>query len=159
MDPYGSHVGWLYDEEYASGRYHGLYENMEYAFKYDDVIKQTKREVAKLRRAKKHGEVSKELEKLELDNEDMVEDINIIEHYPIYLAMFSLLYKSGKSDASIFYPTLDCLEKYRQDQITNGYRKAYLTFMTTLTVGEISTDSSSWLPGSNMSSFSVTPWN
>ena len=112
-------------------------------FKYDDVTKQTKREVAKMRRAKKLGEVSKELEKLELQDEDITEDVSIIDHYPLYLAMFSLLCKSGNSDASVLYPTIDCLEKYQQEKTEQGYRKAYRTLLTIMTSGTCSSTGTS----------------
>ena len=78
-----------------------------------------------------------------LQDEHITEDVSIIEHYSLYYAMFSLLYGTGKSDANILSPTIDCLEKYQQDQTKHGCRKAFLTFMTTLTSGQLSTDTSS----------------
>ena len=111
----------------------GYMKSMEYAFKHDDVIKQTKREVAKMRLAKRVGDIPKELDKLELDDLDSVEDVNIIDHYPLYLAMFSLLYRTGHTDASNMNPTINGLEKFRQDRKDNGYRHAYRALLVTLT--------------------------
>ena len=121
----------------------GYMKNMEYAFKYDDVIKQTKREVAKLRRAKKLGEVPKELDQLALQDEDVTEDVSLIEHYSLYYAMFALLCGTGLSDVSILNPTNDCLEKYQQDKTEQGYRKAYRTLLTVMKSGTCSSTGTS----------------
>ena len=127
----------------------GYMKTMEYAFKYDDVIKETKREIAKMRRAKRLGtstsNLSPDLEKLSLDDQDLIEEVNIVDHYPIYFAMFSFLHKAKNKDLDFLEPTPPSLADYRQDIISQGFRKAYINLVnkTTGDQGEISDRSTS----------------
>ena len=76
---------------------------MQYAFKYDDVIKNTKREVAKRRkelRGNGNGHTSekamKQIQDLHLPLEDAEYDVldqnnvNVIDHYPLYYVLLTL---------------------------------------------------------------------
>ena len=114
----------------------GYMKTMQYAFKYDDVIKETKREIAKIRWAQKAGTVPKVVEELGS------EDINIVEHYPVYYAMFNFLY-TPTDDANIIMPTTDMQQRYTQQKATIGYREAYHALMVLLTAGNCATSESS----------------
>ena len=140
MDSYWSHVSGLYDKEHAPDAMMGYMKSMEYAFKYDDVIKQTKREIAKIRRAQRAGTVPKALEELETETES--EEINIVEHYPLYYAMFNLL-KSPSDDNRLLHPTSDIYQQYQQQKSEKGYRYAYRALMATLATGPHTTSDSS----------------
>ena len=103
MGTYRSHVGGLYDKVYAPDMMLTYLKTMQYAFKYDDVINNTKREVAKRRKELREGgntkqseEILKQIEDLKLPLEDSEYDaleqnnVNVIDHYPLYYAMLTL---------------------------------------------------------------------
>ena len=114
----------------------GYMKSMEYAFKYDDVIKETKREIAKARKALRSGTVPKVLEETEL------EEVSIVEHYPVYYAMFNLL-RMPPDDTNILVPTSDIYRHHLQQRLELGYRQAYRALMVTLTTGSTTSSESS----------------
>ena len=121
----------------------GYMKTMEYALKYDDVIKETKREIAKLRR-KKTAETALQrdgLNELEekIDNTNL-EHVNLVEHSSLCYDMFSLLYPQPKTTIRI--PSGTLLVEYTQKKTTHGYRGAYHRLYDVLCTGAISDESS-----------------
>ena len=103
-------------------------KRMEYAFKYDDVIKQTKREVAKHRKAAREAKIPKDVP----NNPETYEDyekqcINVVQHYELYYPMFKFLYNQSN--------TLP-LDTYSGDygvlKQQHGYREAYILLVKQL---------------------------
>ena len=96
-------------------------KTMEYAFKYDDVIKNTKREIAKQRKAaREKKECSKLPQKEEVYDDYDVNNINIVNHYHLYYPMLAYWYDDQKTPS---------ICQYRGDFGTlkekHGYRDAY----------------------------------
>ena len=96
-------------------------KNMEYAFKYDDVIRQTKREISKQRKAirdAKKGIVPLP-EQPETYDEYEEQDVNIVQHYSLYLPMFRFLYQP--QDVKM----VQYVGNYGQLKRELGFRRAY----------------------------------
>ena len=111
---------------------------MQYAFKHDDVIKNTKREVAKRRKKRQGRRKTQQLDKdmqqiqdLELPLEESEyhalekSDVNVVEHYPLYYAMLTL--QSPPSDERIPILTIKDFSKLKTQL---GFRKAYHNMVT-----------------------------
>ena len=116
----------------------GYMKSMEYAFKYDDVIKETKREIAKLRGANREGEIPKDLESLE----SMSDDIKLVEHYDLYYTLFTFLL-SGPSNVNLVHPSRSLMEQYMEQRKEKGYRAAYHALVVASAAGPLSSESSS----------------
>ena len=119
----------------------GFMKNMEYALKYDDVIKSTKREIAKTRKRKKEAEDSADLDRLSTQLEEN-DDVNLVDHYDIYYQMFLVLHPTQPTTPMIF-PTLPLWNHYQQEKQVLGYRPAYRELSQALCVGIIETSSTS----------------
>ena len=103
--------------------------HMEYAFKYDDVIKHTKREVAKQRKAAREQKAAtagkqKKLQQLpqtdQCYDEYEQQEINVVNNYDAYYPMFKYWYAPDKEDTILQY-TGD----YPALVTKHGYRVAY----------------------------------
>ena len=102
-------------------------KHYNYAFKYDDVIKHTKREIAKTRKAAREANSSKAPKVVpNTDHEDEAEynDINIIDHYNTYFAAFKKMYP--QDEKMIIYSYEGDYQKLKSD---HGYRHAYAIAM------------------------------
>ena len=112
-------------------------KTMQYAFKYDDVIKNTKREVAKRRKELREGGNSKHSESnlkhikdLKLPLEDSEYDdldqnnVNVVDHYPLYYAMLTLQTPPPVEKVSTF--TIKDFPKLKRQL---GCRRAYQTMI------------------------------
>ena len=112
-------------------------KTMQYAFKYDDVIKNTKREVAKRRKALRDGgnikqskDVVKQIQDLKLPLEDSEYDdleqrnVNVIDHYPIYYAMLTL-----QNPPPVDRPPTFTVKDFPKLKQQLGCRKAYQTMI------------------------------
>ena len=94
---------------------------MTYAFKYDDVIKNTKREVAKRRKLDKEAKRLEKLPKeLQVYDDYLEQEINVIDHYPQYYPMFSYWYEKQKK-----IPLCQYSGDFDQLKKKHGYRQAY----------------------------------
>ena len=113
-------------------------KTMQYAFKYDDVIKNTKREVAKRRKEKREGEKTKQSEEamhqiqdLELPLEESEYDaleksnVNVVDHYPLYYAMLTLQAHPPVERIPIF-----AIKDFSKLKTQLGFRKAYHNLVT-----------------------------
>ena len=113
-------------------------KTMQYAFKYDDVIKNTKREVAKRRKevresgkAKQSDKAMQQIQDLELPLEeseyDALEksDVNVIDHYPLYYAMLTL-----QSPPSVERIPIFAIKDFSKLKTQLGFRKAYHNTVT-----------------------------
>ena len=69
----------------------------EYAFKYDEVIRHTKRELAKARKALR----SKTTLTPEKCDDALSQDVNIVQHYDFYYDIFSFLYCNATQDVNL----------------------------------------------------------
>ena len=111
---------------------------MQYAFKYDDVIKNTKREIAKRRKeAKECGNnkqavtAMQQVQDLELPSEEGEYDtleknhVNVVDHYPLYYAMFTL----QTSPPTERIPTFT-IRNFNTLKVQLGFRQAYRTLVT-----------------------------
>ena len=67
-------------------------KSMIYALKYDDVIKNTKREVAKQRKRIRTESSLSDAKEEETYDQYSAQHINVVDHYDLYLPMFRLLY-------------------------------------------------------------------
>ena len=106
-------------------------KNMEYAFKYDDVIKQTKREVAKQRKAAREKLLPDKLPKDEQTYDEYdVNHVNVLEHYHLYLPMFQFLYH--EESPVRLTPYDGDFEKLKEEQ---GFRSAYTLVVSQLCSG------------------------
>ena len=100
---------------------------MEYAFKYDDVIKNTKREVAKRRKEARNQKLSASLEQLSGWAE---QEVNLLDHYDVYYSMFSLTDSSSADNViSITYNP-----DYLNLKTLHGFHNAYMKTMDLLCV-------------------------
>ena len=109
-------------------------QTTEYAFKYDDVIKHTKREVAKARKAIREGKKVQNEEQIkdlpqeeETYDEYEAQDVNLITNYEVYRPMFSLLYPQPKQERLLTYSG-----DYRELVREKGFQKAYETVVLAL---------------------------
>ena len=111
---------------------------MQYAFKYYDVIRNTKREVAKRRKeVRECGKQSnrkkamQQIQDLELPLEeseyDALEksDVNVIDHYPLYYAMLTL-----QSPPSVERIPIFAIKDFSKLKTQLGFRKAYQNMVT-----------------------------
>ena len=113
-------------------------KNYQYAFKYDDVIKHTKREIAKTRKAAREAKsalknnVDTSLEdafsKLNIDDADY-EDINWIDHYDVYFSAFAKMYPQESTPIIHHYEG-----DYQKLKVDHGYRDAYQLLVDQLCV-------------------------
>ena len=94
-------------------------KTMEYAFKYDDLIKNTKRELAKTR--KKAREAKQALTEADCDS-FLVQQINLVEHYQQYYQIFEVMYAQDEVRDHIVQFQGD-FDKIKQEI---GYRSAYV---------------------------------
>jgi len=104
-------------------------KNYQYAFKYDDVIKHTKREIAKTRKAAREAKsalknnVDTSLEdafsKLNIDDA-YYQDINWIDHYDVYFSAFAKMYPQEETRIIHYYDG-----DYQKLKVDHGYRNAY----------------------------------
>ena len=96
-------------------------KNMEYAFKYDDVIRQTKREIQKARKAIRDANkpVVPLPEKDETYDEYEEQGVNIVQNYDLYLPMFRFLYQPKE------VKLVQYVGNYVQLKKEIGFRKAY----------------------------------
>jgi len=107
---------------------------MEYAFKYDDVIKNTKRAIAKERKAKREAKAQGKQNQAQVPQTDAEYDeyeeqnVNIVEHYEVYLPMLKYLYDDSRKE-KIYTYTGD-YHKLKQEI---GFRPAYLQLVEILT--------------------------
>ena len=92
-------------------------KHMEYAFKYDDVIKYTKRAVAKER---KEARDKKKLQALPTKEQLEEKEINLITDYSKYYSMFDYMYPTDDKLNIVQYPG-----DFRQLVTVKGYRGAY----------------------------------
>jgi hypothetical protein len=109
-------------------------KTMEYAFKYDDIIKNTKREVAKRRKAARTGVVPTELPTCTEVYEDyLVQNINVVDHYDLYLPMFEFLYPNLAKSNPIALNHYD--GDYNSLKREHGFVHAYTLICRQLCVG------------------------
>ena len=99
-------------------------KNMQYAFKYDDVIKETKREVAKARKATRLGNIPTEPKTYD---EYDANNVNIVDNYDLYYPMLKLLYPTTTNPIMFTYK-----DDYQSLKKEKGYRDAYRVLVTTL---------------------------
>ena len=99
----------------------GYLKTMDYAFKYDDVIKNTKREIAKQRKAFRQ----------KLSAKDVAEkrDINLVEHYSECYALFSQQAPSLSGESWNLLTWTGDFGKLRKEI---GYRAAYIRIVDDL---------------------------
>ena len=98
----------------------------QYAFKYDDVIKNTKRAVAK---ARKEAREKKALDKLPLEEECdvcLAQDINVIQHYELYYPFFEYLYPQDTIRLNHYAGNYEALVKEK------GFEEAYVQIVQSL---------------------------
>ena len=116
MDTHRSHASRLYDEKHPPDAMLGYLKSMEYAFKYDDVIKNTKREIAKQRRLLKKG--------VEEETCQNTQDLNFIDHYPQCYVLLTQYFSSSspKDDWKLLVWDGD----FDQLKKNIGYRAAYV---------------------------------
>ena len=77
----------------------------------------------------------------ELEVKDL-EEVNIVDHYPTYYAMFSFL-QAPTNDVQLLHPTSDLYQQYQRQREMEGYRQAYRALMVTLTTGSLENSDSS----------------
>ena len=112
-------------------------KTMQYSFKYDDVIKNTKREVAKRRNelreagnTKQSDKVLKPIKDLNLPLEDSEYDaleqnnVNVIENYPLYYAMLTL-----QSPPPVDRIPILTIKDFPKLKMQLGCRRAYQTMI------------------------------
>ena len=99
----------------------GYLKTMNYAFKYDDVIKNTKREMAKQRKAFRE----------KISAKDVAEkcDINVIEHYSECYALFSQQSPQHSKESWNLRTWSGDFGKLRKEI---GYRAAYIRIVDDL---------------------------
>ena len=122
----------------------GLMKNMEHALKYDDVIKSTKREIAKTRKRKgeaikTEAEESADMDRLysQLGDND---DVNTVYHYDLYYQMFLVLHPT-QPNTPMIAPSLLLWKHYQQERHVLGHRPAYPELYQALCVGTVDTSS------------------
>ena len=111
---------------------------MQYAFKYDDVIKNTKREVAKRRKevrergnTKQSEKAMQQIQDLELPLEESEYDaleknnVNVVDHYPLHYAMLTLQTPPPVERIPIF-----TIKDFPKLKTQLGFRKAYQNMVT-----------------------------
>ena len=99
----------------------------KYAFKYDDVIKNTKRAVAK---ARKEAREKKALDKLPREEDCdacLAQGINVIQHYELYRPMFEFLYPQESVRLNCYAGDYVALVKEK------GFEEAYVHVVQVLT--------------------------
>ena len=101
-------------------------DSMQYAFKYDDLIKNTKREAAKQRKASRQSNTPV------LQNEETytmyeAKEVNIIDNYDVYFHMFQYWYPD--QPAAVTIPFRGDYQMLKQQC---GYHDAYRILVTTL---------------------------
>ena len=106
---------------------------MEYSFKYDDILKNTKREVAKLRRQQREKKKEDSLIDLNEDTYDSYDTnhVNVVDDYSTYYPLFNYWY--GKT---LEKPTLlTYVGDYKNLREQHGYRKMYGILVSQLCTG------------------------
>ena len=96
-------------------------KNMEYAFKYDDVIKNTKRAIAKERKTAREKKAAEKLKQLVgEEEEETCTDVNVVSQYRSLYDLWSYLYSTPQVHLT---PYTGDFDKLVQEV---GYRQAYL---------------------------------
>ena len=100
----------------------------QYAFKYDDVIKNTKRAIAKKRKEDREKKAMASIpDKEEVYDDYLAQQINVIQHYEVYRPMFEYLYPQPSVRLHAYCGDFSQLV---QD---HGYEQAYVHLVQVLT--------------------------
>ena len=104
-------------------------KSTEYAFKYDDVIKYTKRAIAKQRKDAREKKLQDLPQDPKVYDDYEVQQVNILDHYDIYYPMFQYAYPAEPNNITSYHGDYRALVK------EHGYRSAYVMIVDQLCVG------------------------